>query len=48
MNYITNQDTIIFGPKYDESLDMILISNYSKLMFSNYALCDELFIKYKK
>ena len=46
-NYIINQDTIIFDPKYNEPLDISLIYNYTKLIFSDYALCDELFMSYE-
>ena len=45
--YITNKDTIIFAPKYNEKLNIKLISNYTKLIFSNYVLCYELFMKHE-
>ena len=45
--YITNKDTIIFAPEYNKKLNIELISNYTELIFSNCALCNELFIKYK-
>ena len=33
-------DTIIFEPQYNESLDINLISQYKKIIFSNYQLSD--------
>ena len=47
MNYITNEDTIIFSPEFDDLLDIELISNYKKLIFSNYILNDKLFEAYE-
>ena len=37
--YVTNRDTIIFSSKYDEPLDIILISNHTKLIFSDFLNC---------
>ena len=45
--YITNEDTIIFAPKYNEKLNIKLISNYTKVIFSDYASCYELFMKHE-
>ena len=36
--YITSKDTIIFEPKYNKLLDINLISQYKKIIFSNYQL----------
>jgi len=46
MDYITNKDTIIFSPKFNTQLDFNLLSNYKKIIFSNYKLCDNLFDAY--
>ena len=46
-NYITNKDTIIFNPKWNGPLDIKLLSNYKKLVFSDYELSDNLFEKYE-
>ena len=35
IKYMTNQDTITFAPEYNKLLDATLISNYSKLIFSD-------------
>ena len=47
--YITKGDTIIFAPKYkgDINIDIDMISNYSKLIFSDYNLNETLFDSYK-
>ena len=34
-DYITKEDTIIFSPEWDSLLDIKLLSNYKKLIFSN-------------
>ena len=46
-NYITNEDTIIFSPHYNESIDINLLSQYNKIIFSDYKLSEELFEKYE-
>ena len=46
LNWITNNDTIIFNPKFNAELDIGLISKYTKLIFSNYELNKELFESY--
>ncbi len=46
MNYIANCDTIIFNPELNDELDIRLISNYAKLIFSDYALDEKLFEHY--
>ena len=46
-NYITNKDTIIFSPEWNNPLDIELLSNYKKLIFSNYELNYNLFEKYE-
>ena len=46
-NYITNKDTIIFSPEWNGPLDVELLSNYKKLIFSNHKLNDNLFEKYE-
>ena len=38
MNWITNTDTIIFDSEFNEKLDINLISNYRKIIFSDYEL----------
>ena len=38
--YITISDTIIFEPEYNEPLDINLISQYKKIIFSNYQLSE--------
>ena len=47
MKYIINQYTIMFSPEYNELLDINLISKCAELIFSDYILCDELFVKYE-
>ena len=46
MNWITNDDTIIFGAEFNEKLDAELIYGYKKLIFSDYELNEELFEHY--
>ena len=45
-NYVTNEDTIIFSPHYNELIDINLLSQYNKIIFSNYELNEKLFEKY--
>ena len=47
MEYITKGDTIIFAPSYNEQLDLQLLTNYQRIIFSNYKLEDNLFDAYK-
>jgi len=46
-NYVTNEDTIIFSPHYNELIDINLLSQYNKIIFSDYKLSEELFEKYE-
>ena len=46
-DYITKEDTIIFSPEWNGPLDIELLSNYKKLIFSNYELNYNLFEKYE-
>ena len=46
-NYITNNDTIIFSPDYNKELDINLLSNHKKIIFSNYELVNEIIVKYE-
>ena len=46
MNWITNDDTIIFGPEFNKKLDIELISGFTKLIFSNHELNEKLFEHY--
>ncbi len=43
MNWIANEDTIIFDARFNTELDIELISNYSKLIFSDYELNEKIF-----
>ena len=45
--FIVKDDTIIFAPEFNKSLDLELINKYKNLIFSNYTLDDDLFDKYK-
>ncbi len=47
MNYITNNDTIIFRPSFNDELDYKLLNDYKKIIFSNFDLNDNLFEKYE-
>ena len=46
-NYITKEDIIIFSPEWNSPLNIKLLSNYKKLIFSDYELNDNLFEKYE-
>ncbi len=51
MYWITNNDTIIFDPKYNNKLNGNFISGYAKLIFSDYKLsqqCNIPNVKYLK
>ena len=41
-DYITNKDTIIFSPEYNKPLDNELLSKYSRIIFSNYKLNEDI------
>jgi hypothetical protein len=43
LDYISNSDTIKFSPDFNNKLDLELVSNYKKIIFSDYLLKDELF-----
>ena len=47
IKYITKDDTIIFGPSFNECLDHQLLTNYQRIIFSDYHLCYKLFDAYK-
>jgi len=38
LNHITNEDTIIFSPYYNKPIDINLLSQYNKIIFSDYEL----------
>ena len=38
MDYITNEDTIIFGPSFNQELNPTLLINYKQIIFSDYEL----------
>ena len=40
MDYITNNEIIIFDPSFNKKLDPTLLKNYKQLIFSNYNLGD--------
>ena len=46
--YITNKDTIIFDPNYNDSLDINLISQYKKIIFTNWRLIDHCNLSYEE
>ena len=48
VDYITNEDTIIFSPYYNGLIDTNLLSEYNKIIFSNYKLDYNSFENYKK
>ena len=47
MNWITNLDTIIFDPDFNELLNHNLLLNYQNIIFSDYRLNNNLFENYK-
>ncbi len=47
MNYITNNDTIIFSPSFNDKLDYKLLNDYKKIIFSDFNLNNNLFEKYE-
>ena len=47
MDCITYEDTIIFSPDFNKELESELLSNYKKIIFSNYKLCNNLFEAYE-
>ena len=48
MDYITNEDTIIFGPSFNKELNPTLLTNYKKVIFADYELNNDLFDIYEK
>lgn len=48
MEYIINDDTIIFSPLFNKVLDYKLLSNYKKIIFSDADLDSDFFEKLKK
>ena len=46
MDYITKDEIIIFVAEFNKELDINLLSNYKKIIFSDYELCDNLFDAY--
>ena len=47
MKYITKGDIIIFDPSFNEELDPSLLTNYKRIIFSNYILKYNLFEGYE-
>ena len=47
MKWITNLDTIILNPDFNELLNPDSLSNYQNIIFSNYKLNNNLFENYK-
>ena len=47
MLFIVKDDTIIFSSEYNEPIDINLLTNYKKVIFSDYELDKYLFDKYK-
>ena len=47
MDYITKDNTIIFVPHFNNDLDINLLSNFNKLIFSDYEINDRLFEAYE-
>jgi hypothetical protein len=47
MEYITKDNTIIFSPEFNKSLVPELLSNYKKIIFSNFTLNYSLFEAYE-
>ena len=48
VDYITNEDTIIFGPSFNQELNPTLLTNYKQIIFSDYKLDPNLFDFYEK
>jgi hypothetical protein len=46
VDYITNEDTIIFSPEFNLPLNPLILINYKKIIFSNYELTESLFDAY--
>jgi len=48
MDYITKEkgNTIIFCPHFNEKIDYKLLSNYEKVIFTDYKLTNSLFDNY--
>jgi len=47
MNYIIKEDIIIFSPEFNDKINKELLSNYKKVIFSDYELTDSLFDNYE-
>jgi len=47
VDYITNDNTIIFSPKFDKPLNHKLLFKYKKIIFSDYELTEDLFDVYE-
>ena len=45
--YITNKDSIIFDPKYNYELNIDLISQYKKIIFSDWELSKDIYNAYE-
>ena len=43
MHYWTYEDAIIFYPKFNDKLDANMLSNYKKIIFSNYKFNENKF-----
>jgi hypothetical protein len=47
VDYITNEDTIIFSPHYNKTMDIDLLTLHNNIIFSDYELSEDLFEKYE-
>ena len=47
LRQITNEDTIIFYLEFNKPLESKLLSNYKKIIFSDYELNDNIFDAYE-
>ena len=47
VDYITNEDTIIFGPSFNRELNHTLLTNYKQIIFADYKLNPNLFDVYE-
>jgi hypothetical protein len=47
VDYITNKDTIIFSPYYNETIAKGLLEKYNNVIFSDYELNEDLFDAYE-
>jgi len=46
MNYITKEDIIIFSSYFNKKINEELLSNYKKVIFSNYELTNNSYNNY--